>query len=65
MRDILTMHAAHNTATCHGITVPKVKETAEMLDWFKVSQMEVNNDKFHLSSSIVFCGNKTVSVVNM
>ncbi len=56
-------YADDNTVTCHGKTVTEVKEKAEivinkMLDWFKVNQMKVTDDKFQY---IVFCRNKTIS----
>ncbi len=56
-------YASDNTVTCHGTTVPEVKKKAEtvttkILNWFKVNQMKVNDDKFQY---IVFCRNKTIS----
>ncbi len=59
-------HADDNTATCHGITVPEVKKKAEtvinkMLNWFKINQMKVNDNKFQY---IVFCKNKTINMIN-
>ncbi len=52
-----------NTLMCHGKTVSEVKRKAEtdinkMLDWFKVNQIKVNDEKFQ---SIAFGRNKTIS----
>ncbi len=55
---------ADNIVTCHCITLPEYKEKEEtvinkmFLDWFKVNQMKVNDDKF---LCIKYCKNKNIS----
>ena len=58
----MTFNYVHdNTITCHGKTLIEGKGKADtviskMLDWFKVNQMKVNDDKFQY---FVFRRNKT------
>ncbi len=55
-------YADDNTVTCHGKSLPEVKEKAQTViskisHWFKVNQIKINDDNFQY---IVFCRKKDI-----